>query len=118
MERIVAGDLVVWAPDGKPGLWLVTDIHPGGGLNVDYASIERSIAFRQNNPCSEIALNDGAKTVLRQKYVRRHEVPQGSLRLTWEGGWAGWGNDRRPVVVKIETVHIPNEMEVLGIAAL
>jgi hypothetical protein len=114
-ERIKAGDLVVWDPTGKPGLWLVTDINPDDGF--DYAAIERSIAANQN-PCGEIALSEGAKTVLRQKYVRHHEVSRGSLRLEWEGGWGGWANDRKPVIVKIHTVQLANEMEALGIAAL
>jgi hypothetical protein len=111
------GDLVEWAPTGKRGLWLVTDLDrwldPG---DVDYSVLEQSVYDEKyrTNPCNEVTLETGEKTNLR---VRRMNVPKGKIRLKWFSGWKGHEGKGHPVMVKIEEVTVLNEMETLGLAA-
>jgi len=132
VQMITRGDLVVWEPTGKPGLWLVANVNyfrgpgkfgdnyfrgPGKFGDVDYSSPEKRMADKLGNPCGEVALSDSGKTVLREKYVRRSIAP-GKIRLEWFAGWAGYSNDRCPVVVNINEIRLPNEMEAIALAAL
>ena len=110
------GDLVVWAPTGKPGLWRIIYIHynldPGV---VDYRTIEQSVAAANQNPCGEIELSTGENCGLKARYM---DIPRGKVQLEWEGGWGGYCNDRLPVTVKIEEIRLSNEMEAIALAAL
>jgi len=111
--QLAPGDLVVWGPSGKVGLWVITDIHhpyKGVGADVDFRSIEKSLAD----------LSPEAQDVFEKKYKlprKRHSVRQGYVRLEWFAGWNGYSGDGLPVSVKIKSVRRPNEMEALGIAA-
>lgn len=115
--KMRVGDLVEWAPTGKRGLWLVTDLDRWlDPADVDYSVLEKRVYDEKyrTNPCNEVTLETGEKTNLR---VRRMSVPKGKVRLKWFSGWKGYDGKGYPVMVQIEEVTVLNEMETLGLAA-
>jgi len=104
------GELVEWSPTGKRGLWVVTNVNEvRDPSDLDYGTIERTLA------------DPDLKAVYDKKYKRRVKhvkLPEGKVRLEWFSGWRGYEGKARPVMVKLEELSEPNEMETLGLSAL
>ena len=115
-KALEVGELVVWSPEGRPGLWEIAAVRYQDGPN--YTNIERELARHGfgGNPCNEMTLSEAGKTVLVEKYLRA-PVPAGKARIVWVAGHGGYSDYKGVVVVKIAELERPNEMEAIAIAA-
>lgn len=109
VKRLTRGDLVIWAPSGKPGLWEVQAVrHQEVLVDADYSQLELRILAQ-----SGISL----PPVPSSRTSSAADLPIGRARIKWIGGWHGYAGHDTYVVVKIEDLRLANEMEALALAA-